>query len=93
MKYDSIVKYPESKILKCGRILLKPGEEVGEHVTDKKEEVIIVLKGSGVLIKENSETEIGCGNAYFIEEGKKHNIKNASDNDLEYVFVVATLKR
>ncbi|MBI3190482.1 cupin domain-containing protein [archaeon] len=89
MKYDSIVKPPESKALKCGRVCLKPGEEIGEHRTDSREEVIIVLKGSGILIKEKFKIKIKQGEIYYIEENKCHNIKNNSNEHLEYVFAVS----
>jgi len=38
-----------ARSLKAGRVTLEPGEEVGEHVTESRQEVIIVLKGSGIL--------------------------------------------
>lgn len=47
----------EGKSLKAGRIVLLPGEDVGEHTTEKKEEILIVLRGTATLLKgKNSVT-------------------------------------
>ena len=67
---------------------LDPGEEVGEHVTDNREEVIVVLKGKAALVQDGKECLLEQGDAYFIKEGVKHNVKNAANSDLEYVYIV-----
>lgn len=73
MKYDSIFRPPVTQRIKSGRVLLAPGEEVGEHTTEKREEVIVVLKGHGKLVK-GEELPIEEGQAYFIPEGVLHNV-------------------
>jgi quercetin dioxygenase-like cupin family protein len=89
MKYDSVIKPPKSRALKSGRVILEPGEEIGEHVTEAREELIVVLKGRATLIKERETIEIEQGNTHFINEGIKHNVKNNSDQVLEYIYVVS----
>jgi len=88
MEYNSIIKPPKSKCLKSGRVLLKPGENVGEHVTEKREELIIVLKGRARIVFGNETINISEGETHFINEGVKHNVFNDSEKDLEYVYVV-----
>lgn len=89
MKYKSLIKPPNSKVLKSGRVVLDPGEEVGEHVTENKEEIIIVIKGTATIIREDVSTVTNQGEICYIKEGVKHNVKNESDSELEYVYIVS----
>lgn len=89
MECDRIIKPPESKTLKSGRVRLAPGEEVGEHVTEKREELIVILKGSARLEKEGARINLQQGETHYIPEGTKHNIKNDSDKELEYIYIVS----
>ncbi len=89
METDSIIKPPASKVLKSGRVRLSPGEEVGEHVTDKREELLIVLKGTATLINSGETVILKEGETRYIREGVKHNVKNTSDKPLEYIYVVS----
>ena len=91
MKTDSLIKPPGSKILKAGRVVLHPGEEIGEHTTDKREEIIIVVKGTAVLVKEGKEIILKNGDTHYIEEGILHNVKNTSKKKTEYVYVVCPM--
>jgi quercetin dioxygenase-like cupin family protein len=73
--------------LKAGRVDLGPGEEVGEHVTEGREEAIIVLRGSGILVKEGKEAPIKEGEVYYVGENVRHNVRGGPEA-LEYVYVV-----
>ena len=88
MKYERIIKPPESRLLKSGRVTLAPGEDIGEHVTEKREELILILKGEAVVEKEGELIQLKHGQAHFIPEGKKHNVRNNSDKELEYIYIV-----
>ena len=74
--------------MRSGRVTLKPGEKVGEHITEKREELIIVLKRKASLVKAGKNYEINEGETFFIDEGIKHNILNKTNSVLEYVYVV-----
>ena len=89
MKTESIIKPPESKALKVGRVVLSPGEEIEEHRTDKREELIIILRGTATLIKEGEQTQLKTGETHYIEPETKHNVVNNSDEELEYIYVVS----
>ena len=93
MKYESLFKPPFTKNIKAGKVFLRPNEEVGEHVTDNKEEIIIVLRGVATLHIEGNTAEVGGGESYYIGEGKKHNVVNNSREELEYIYVVSLLDR
>jgi len=88
MEYDSLLKPPESKCLKSGRVFLKPGEGVGEHKTENREEIIVVLKGIATVILGESSKKIKAGDVFYISPETIHNVKNNSSEDLEYIFVV-----
>ncbi|MBN1544190.1 cupin domain-containing protein [Candidatus Woesearchaeota archaeon] len=91
MEYTSLVKPPHSARIKSGRVFLSEGEEVGEHVTDNKEEMIVILKGTATLVSGGSSFVLKEKEAFFIGKGTKHNVKNESEADLEYVYVVSLL--
>ena len=59
-----------SKHIRAGKIILKPSEETGEHIPYRREEVIIILKGNGLIIIEGkkisaSTSNISCGGMYL----------------------------
>ncbi len=88
MKTNEIIEPPASRILKSSKVILLPNEEVGEHVTDRREEIIIILKGAATLFEEGKIIGLNEGEAHYIKEGVRHNIKNDSDEVLEYIYVV-----
>jgi len=89
MNTDLIVKPPQSRVLKSARVTLQPGEEVGEHITENREEIVVVLKGKATLQKEGRLLIMESGTAHFIAEGIKHNVRNESREPLEYAYIVA----
>ena len=44
MKTESLIQPPESVALKSRKVTLEPGEEIGEHVTKRREELIGCLR-------------------------------------------------
>lgn len=82
---------PESRSMKSSKVVLSPGEEVGEHVTERKEEIIIVLRGTATIVKENKNFRVCETESHYIGEGIKHNVINATKKPLEYVYVVNLL--
>jgi mannose-6-phosphate isomerase len=88
METNSILKPPVSRSLKSGRVKLNPGEDIGEHITHEREELIVVLRGRATLEKEGEVVELQEGETHFIPEGKKHNVINNSDSLLEYIYIV-----
>ena len=89
MKYTSLIKPPNSKMLKSGRVILESGEDVGSHITENKEEIIVVLKGTATIIIAGKEFIITAGNHHYIGPNIEHNIRNDANETLEYIYVVA----
>ena len=88
MQTNSLIKPPKSRMLKSGRVILSPGEEIGEHITEKREEQIIVLKGRATLIIGNEKIELKERDTYYIKENVQHNVQNNYNKELEYIYTV-----
>jgi len=97
IKLDSAEKYQRllSKELgtsgiKSGHVVLMPGENIGEHTTDEREEVIIVLKGNGeAIIGKDNILKIENDIVLYIPPKTLHDIKNTGSDKLEYIFVTS----
>jgi len=71
-----------------GRVEIKnPGEETGAHVTEGREEVIIVLEGTATVYCEEARLMVRAGHSLFIAEGVLHNVRNEGRKNLRYVYV------
>ena len=86
-----IIGPPHSRVLKSGHVVLNPGEEVGEHVTEKREELILIIDGTASITEEGKKFVLCKGEAAYINEGKRHNVINETEKPLRYVYTVAML--
>lgn len=91
MEYKSLFKPPLTRAMKAGLVSLNPGESVGEHKTEKREEAIVVLRGTATITVEGQETEALQGQVHYIGPEKAHDVKNNGSQGLEYVYVVCLL--
>ena len=74
--------------LRCGLVTLKPKEEIGEHKTTAKEEVIIVLKGNAIICySKNKIIKAVKDDFVYIPPNILHNVKNFGRKILQYVYV------
>jgi len=89
MKTESLLKPPESRLLKSGQVILQSGESVGWHVTDKREELIIVLQGIATVLQDNKEIQVKARETHYIKEDTSHNIVNNLNQELKYIYVVS----
>jgi len=80
---------PETAGMKSGCVILKPGESVGEHNTEAKEEAIIVLEGvAEVYTDKKAVFRVEKNHLIYIPPHTIHDIKNVSGQNLKYVYVV-----
>ena len=80
--------------IKAGHVALKPGEQIGEHSTDGKEEVIIILKGRGVaIIGKKNILNIDKDVVLYIRPDINHDIKNTGSESLEYIFITSKVDK
>ena len=74
--------------IKSGHVILEPGENIGEHTTSGREEVIIILRGSGdVKINKDKILKVSANAVIYIPPETMHDVKNTGEGILEYVFV------
>jgi len=89
-KPGRILSLEETGCLKSGVVILQPGEEIGEHITKDREEVIIILSGQATVEIEVEDSQtVNVSQLVYIPQDKKHNIKNTSNNPLHYLYLVS----
>ncbi len=76
--------------LKSGAVVLKPRQEIGEHVTEGKEELLIILKGKAKIALAGAKSiTAGKGSVVYIPPQTAHNVVNLGRSPLHYIYVVA----
>nr|MBU1328353.1 cupin domain-containing protein [Candidatus Omnitrophota bacterium] len=79
--------------LKSGHVILKKGEEIGEHSTNDLEEALVILKGKGLLlINSEEEFDFEDNSVLYIPPDTIHNVKNTGNGILEYIFITSNAK-
>ncbi len=84
----SLLCPPRSERLKSGYITLKPGEAVGEHSTDNREEMLIIMEGRARIECEGECAELNANAIAYIPRNSRHNVINQSHEDLKYIYLV-----
>ena len=83
-------KEPHTFGICAGRVYLKPDESCGQHSTGNREEILVFLSGTGVLLIDEKESlPIGEGKVSYIPPNMVHNIKNNGPRPLIYIYCVA----
>jgi mannose-6-phosphate isomerase-like protein (cupin superfamily) len=78
------------KGLKAGLVTLKPQELIGEHQTENKEEILIILKGQAIVYYgKGKRIKAPQNSCVFIPPETLHNVKNSGNKILQYVYVTA----
>lgn len=81
---------PQSVTMRSGKVILQPGESVGEHSTKSNEELIIILEGEGRFLLDNNEfLEFTADSVLYCPPNTQHNILNSGSTILSYIYVVA----
>ncbi len=76
--------------LRSGCVVLAKGDEIGEHSTKEREEVLIVLEGKGELILgKGKKIRFEKGSALYVPPRTAHNVRNIGIKGLKYVFITA----
>ncbi|MBD3379630.1 MAG: cupin domain-containing protein [Candidatus Omnitrophica bacterium] len=84
---------PETSGLKSGYVQLMPGENVGEHRTEGKEEAIVFLEGiAEVVCEESGNISAEAGMLVYMPPEKLHDVKNTGDTPLKYIYLTAPVK-
>ncbi len=81
---------PSTAGMKSGCVTLKPGESVGEHKTQGKEEAIIILEGeANVYVDGVLKFTAGRENLVYIPPETTHDIRNNRSKKLRYIYITA----
>lgn len=84
----------QSTNLKSGSVTLAPGKSVGSHVTEGKEELLIILKGQAEVTVEGYRTiRARRFSAIYIPDEVRHDVRNSGTAVLHYVYVVTPVRR
>lgn len=79
--------------LRSGLVVLKPGEAIGEHITDNKEEAILFLEGKAKLYYSRRYSIIAGKNSFvYIPVNTRHDVKNIGRALLKYIYLSCPLK-
>ena len=88
----SWLKPPVSSGIKSGYVILHKGEEIGEHVTDNREEVLYVVEGEAKVTVDGIPEYAEAGSMIYIPPQTKHNVANENDEEVKYIYVTASFK-
>ncbi len=86
-----LLKPPTSERLKSGYVILKHGEEIGEHRTDDREEMLIILKGRASITCESETVEVNAHSVVYIPRNARHNLMNKLSSDPKYIYLVTSV--
>ena len=77
----------DKEYCKVKQIIIKPNEAPSYQYHYKREEVWIIVQGSGELKKDDLLVSVNTGDIITIPKECKHQIKNTGDTDLIFVEV------
>lgn len=83
----------EATALSSRCVRLAPGERVGEHSTEGREEILLVLEGEATLLVGGERTAVPAGHAAFVPPETNHDVANEGRAPLTYVYVTARIGR
>lgn len=63
---------------------LAPGEEIGEEVHEDRDQFFRFEEGEGVVVIDGKENKVQDDFAVIVPAGSKHNVKNTSDEPLQF---------
>lgn len=68
---------------------LKPGEDIGEETHDDGDQLLYLVKGTGVVVIEGKEVAFEKGSIFCVPMGTRHNVKNLGDEPMKLFTVYA----
>ena len=84
---------PETVGIKSGHMVLDSGAESGRHTTGAREEILIIRSGSGLVeVQGHPNFAINPNVTLYIPPETWHNVKNNSQETLDYIYVVSPIK-
>jgi len=91
-KPELLLSPPISQYLRCGYKILHKNEEVGEHITENREEILVILTGTATIHCEDETHSVNAMSVVYIPPQKKHNVLNTVDSLLTYLYIVTPVQ-
>lgn len=89
-EYQSILNPSDTINMESGFVTLKPGESVGKHTTNNREEVVIVFSGIGKMELTKWPTiDLYPWYVIYCPPYTEHNVVNTGKEPLKYLYVVS----
>ena len=81
---------PASVTMESGQVVLAPGASVGRHNTERYEEVVVVLDGTGEMRVIGGVTlALHRGAVAYCPPATEHDVVNTGTTPLRYLYVAA----
>lgn len=83
---------PQTHGMKSGYVVLGPGEEVGEHTTGPREEIIVILSGNACVVWGERGRRLAArkNSVVYMPPETRHNVINSSRRAaLRYIYAVS----
>jgi mannose-6-phosphate isomerase-like protein (cupin superfamily) len=92
-KYQVLLKERiETLGIRAGSVVLKPGESIGKHSTESKEEILVILKGKAEAFCDGSPPLTAEENyIVYIPPHTTHNVKNIGSGLLRYIYITSPI--
>ncbi|HME19341.1 MAG TPA: cupin domain-containing protein [Nitrososphaerales archaeon] len=87
-KPETVVSRAQSSQLHAGFVVLEAGKEVGEHSTEGREELIVIVEGRGEVVSEGHAQVIEAPCVVLVPPHTAHNVRNTSKDLLKYVYAL-----
>ncbi|RJR31160.1 cupin domain-containing protein [Candidatus Parcubacteria bacterium] len=92
LKAGNILNLSETVNIKSGYVSLPAGQAVGSHITENREEVILIIKGQAEVVCNGKRVSAKKGHLVYIPKESKHNVINSGRTRLEYLYLVSMLQ-
>lgn len=70
------------------RMVVAPGNTIGEHVHEGDNEIFYFLSGTGEYNDNGTIVEVGPGDTAICSDGELHGLKNTGDVPLEFIALI-----
>jgi mannose-6-phosphate isomerase-like protein (cupin superfamily) len=70
------------------RMVVAPGNTIGEHVHEGDNEIFYFLSGTGEYNDNGTIVEVGPGDTTICNDGELHGLKNTGDVPLEFIALI-----
>ena len=81
---------PQTSGMRSGYVNLRPGESVGEHSTESREEAIVILNGKAQIdFGRDCRFSASADSIVYVPVHTAHNVKNTGSGILRYLYIVS----